>query len=71
MYFLVSIRKSCGIKKHMNKQKYYTQNDNYEWIEIDPDIADNVLHQYFERRYIGAIVIGTFIIGFLLGIIAS
>ena len=55
----------------MKKQKYYIQNDDYEWIEIDPDIADNVLHQYFERRYIGALVMGTFIIGFLLGIIAS
>ena len=55
----------------MKKDKYFTQNDDYEWIEIDPDIADDVLHQYFERRYIGAIVISAFVIGFLLGIIAS
>jgi hypothetical protein len=55
----------------MKKDKYFTQNEDYEWVEIDPDIADNVLKQYFQRRYIGAIVISAFVIGFLLGIIAS
>lgn len=54
----------------MKKNKYYIQNDDYEWDEIDPDIADNVLHQYFERRYIGALVLSAFLIGFLLGVIA-
>lgn len=54
----------------MKKQKYYIQNEDYEWDQIDPDIADNVLHQYFERRYIGAITLSSFVIGFLLGVIA-
>lgn len=54
----------------MKKDKYFIQNEDYEWDQIDPDIVDNVLHQYFERRYIGSMVIGSFIIGFLLGVLA-
>lgn len=54
----------------MKKDKYFIQNEDYEWDQIDPDIADNVLHQYFERRYIGAITLSSFVIGFLLGVIA-
>lgn len=57
--------------EEMKEQKYFTKNIDNQWEEIDPDIADDVLKQYFERRYISAIVLGVFIIGFLLGIIAS
>lgn len=52
------------------KSKYYTTDDDYNTVEIDDDIAKAVLGQYFERRYIGSLVMGSFIIGFLLGIIA-
>lgn len=50
--------------------KYYTTDDDYNTVEIDDGIAKEVLRQYFERRYVGALVIGSFIIGFLLGVIA-
>ena len=50
--------------------KYYTTDDDFNTIEIDESIAKEVMRQYFERRYIGVLVIGTFIIGFLLGVIA-
>ena len=52
------------------KHKYYTTDDDFNTIEIDQDIAKEVMRQYFERRYIGAIAISSFVIGFLLGIIA-
>lgn len=55
----------------MKKDKYFTKDIDNNWIEIDEEISDNVLRQYFERRFIGAIVISAFIIGFLLGVIAS
>jgi hypothetical protein len=55
----------------MKKQKYYTKDIDNNWVEIDEEVSDNVLRQYFERRYVGALVIGTFIIGFLLGVIAN
>lgn len=54
----------------MKKQKYYIKNDDFQWEEIDDEIAQNVLSQYFERRYVGALILASFIIGFLLGIIA-
>lgn len=54
----------------MKKDKYFIQNEDYEWDQIDPEIADNVLRQYFERRYIGAITLSAFVIGFLLGVLA-
>ncbi len=57
-------------KLRINMNKYYTTDDDYNTIEIDEGIAKEVMRQYFEKRYIGALVIGTFIIGFLLGIIA-
>lgn len=54
----------------MKQHKYYKKDIDNNWIEIEKDIADSVLMQYFEKRYIGALVIGSFIIGFLLGVIA-
>jgi hypothetical protein len=55
----------------MKKDKYYTKDIDNNWIEIDEEISDNVLRQYFERRYLGASVMFAFIVGFLLGVIAS
>jgi hypothetical protein len=50
--------------------KYYTTDEDYNVIEIDDAIAKEVLRQYFQKRYVGALVIGSFIIGFLLGVMA-
>ena len=55
----------------MKKEKYFTKDIDNNWVEVEEEIANDVLHQYFQRRYIGAIVISAFVIGFLLGIIAS
>jgi hypothetical protein len=55
----------------MKKQKYFTKNINNEWEVIDEDIVNDVIRQYIERKYIGVIVLSTFIISFLLGVIAS
>lgn len=54
----------------MKKQKYYTKDIDNQWVEIDSDIADKVIQQYVEQRYIGVLAISSFIIGFLLGILA-
>jgi hypothetical protein len=54
----------------MKKQVYFTKDKNLNLVEVDDQLANDILKQYFERRYIGAIVIGSFIIGFLLGVIA-
>lgn len=55
----------------MKKHKYFTKNENNKWEEIDEDIANDVIRQYIERRYTGAIIAAVFIIGFLCGVIAS
>jgi hypothetical protein len=55
----------------MKSIKYFTKNIDNQWEQIDPKIADDVIKQYFERRYIWTVGIGMFIIGFLFGIIAS
>lgn len=55
----------------MKKQKYFTKGIDNEWEEISQDIANDVIRQYIERKYIGVIALTTFIIGFLLGIIAN
>ncbi len=54
----------------MKKYLFYTQDEEYNYVEIDENIAKEVLRQYFERRYVGALVMGSFIIGFLLGVLA-
>ena len=54
----------------MKQHKYYTQNDDYEWEEIDQNIANEVIRQYVEKRYIGVLVLSSFVVGFLLGVIA-
>ena len=55
----------------MKKQKYYTKNEDNRWEEVPEDIVNNIIKQYVERKYIGTLVFATFIIGFLLGVIAS
>lgn len=55
----------------MKKYKYFTKDEDNNSVEIDEVIADDVIRQYIERRYTGAIIIAVFIIGFLCGVIAS
>jgi len=55
----------------MKKYKYFTKNIDNQWEEIDEDIANDVIRQYFERRYIWVVGMGMFIIGMLLGIAVS
>ena len=53
------------------KYKVFYQKYRQSVEQIDPKIADDVIKQYFERRYIWTVGMGMFIIGFLFGIIAS
>lgn len=55
----------------MKKNKYFTKNEDNEWQEVPEDIVNDVIRQYIERKYIGVLVLSTFIIGFLLGVIAT
>ena len=54
----------------MKKHKYFYKNIDNQWEEVDPDIVNHVIQQYFERRYIWIVGMGMFIIGFLCGVIA-
>lgn len=51
--------------------KYYTKNIDNELEEISEEIVNDVIRQYFERRYIWTVGIGMFIIGLLCGVIAN
>lgn len=51
--------------------KYFTKDIDNNWIEIDEDIANDVIRQYFERRYIWVVGTFMFIVGMLLGIAVS
>jgi hypothetical protein len=55
----------------MKKQQYFTKNIDNKLEVIDEDIVNDVIRQYIERRYIGVIMLAPFIVGFLLGVIAS
>jgi hypothetical protein len=55
------------LKRHI----YFTKDEDNNFIEIDEGISDDVIRQYIERRYTGVIIISSFIIGFLLGVIAN
>ena len=55
----------------MKKHKYFTKNIDNKWEQIPEEIADDVIRQYIERRYTGAIIAAVFIIGFLCGVVAS
>lgn len=54
----------------MKQQKYFIKNDDFSFTEIDQYLANEVVRQYVEKRYIGAIVLGSFLVGFLSGILA-
>ena len=55
----------------MKEHKYFTKDDHNNFVEIDKYIVNDVIKQYIERRYTGAIIIAVFIIGFLCGVIAN
>ena len=55
----------------MKRHKYFTRDIDNRLVEISEDISNDVIRQYIERRYTGAIIIAVFIIGFLCGVIAS
>ena len=55
----------------MKKHKYFTKNIDNGWEEIPEEVANDVIRQYIERRYIGVIIGASFLIGFLLGVIAN
>ena len=55
----------------MKKQNYYTKNLDNQWEQVPEVTANDVIRQYIEKRYTWVIGIGLFIIGFLLGVLAS
>jgi hypothetical protein len=55
----------------MKKYKYFTKNIDNQFEEIDESIVNDVIRQYFERRYIWVVGTLMFIIGFLLGVAVS
>ena len=54
----------------MKKQQYFTKNIDNDWELVPEDVANDVIHQYIEKRYTWVIGIGMFLIGFLCGVIA-
>lgn len=53
------------------KQKFYTKDDDNNYVTISDNIAKEVIRQYVEARYTYVVGIGLFIIGFLLGVLVS
>jgi len=51
--------------------KYYiTDPDTKQSLEIPENVSDSVISQYLDKKYIGVIGLSSFIIGFLLGVLA-
>lgn len=50
--------------------KYQIEIDYEEYIEVPEDLRKQIIADHLERYYIGALTIGTFLVGFTLGIIA-
>lgn len=42
-----------------------------EIVEVNKDLERAIIRRFLEKRYISTIVLSAFIIGFLLGVIAS
>ena len=55
----------------MKRYKYFTKDQDNNMVEVSEDISNDVIRQYIERRYTGAIILAVFVIGFLCGVIAS
>lgn len=50
--------------------KKYQIEDGENVIEVPTDVCKQIIADHLEKYYIGSLVIGTFIVGFLLGILA-
>ena len=65
------IQKVLNLMGITMKHKYYTKDIDNGWEEIPEELVNDVIRQYIERRYTGALLIAAFVIGFLCGVIAS
>ena len=50
-------------------KKYQIEDGDYV-IDVPKDVCKQIIADHLEKYYIGSLVIGTFIVGFLLGILA-
>lgn len=50
--------------------KEYLIEDGEDVIEVPNDLCKQIIVDHLEKYYIGSLVIGTFLVGFLLGILA-
>ena len=49
---------------------YYKDEDSKEIIAIPEHVSNSVIKQYLDSKYLMVVALGSFIIGFLSGIIA-
>ena len=50
-------------------KKYQIEDGDYV-IDVPTDVCKQIIADHLEKYYIGSLVIGTFLVGFLLGILA-
>lgn len=53
----------------MKNKVYYLEDDEY-MLPIPEEIKKQIISDHLEKYYIGSLVTGVFIIGFLLGVLA-
>lgn len=51
--------------------KYFVEIDYEKEVEIPKDIQKQIVSDHLQKYYITSLTLGIFIIGFLLGVIAS
>ena len=51
-------------------KKYYVEKDYENEVEIPESLRKQIIADHLEKYYIMSLTIGTFIIGFLLGVLA-
>ncbi len=51
-------------------KKYYIEKDYENEVEIPESLRKQIVADHLEKYYIFAITVGSFIIGFLLGVLA-
>lgn len=50
--------------------KYYELEET-EPVKVPDYVQELIIKDYIEKRYTGAIILGTFIVGFLCGVLAN
>lgn len=50
-------------------KEYYLEDDEY-MLPIPKDVQKQIISDHLQKYYIGTLVTGTFIVGFLLGVLA-